>query len=158
MDFNQASRLTEAEAREYLEKLRWSNGTICPHCESDNVGKLNGKAHRPGVYKCRACRKQLTVTVGTIFHRSHSLLRQWVIAFHLVAASKKGISALQLQRMLGLGSYKSAWHLAHRIRYAMQNEPLRTMLSGTVEVDETWVAPGSGAAAMDSRSITKRPL
>lgn len=141
MTFDEASKLTEEQAREYLESLRWPDGPACPHCGDTKAGKLNGKATRPGVHKCWGCRKQFTVTVGTIFHRSHISLRQWVMAFHLVCASKKGISALQLQRMLGLKSYKSAWHLAHRIRHAMQNEPLRGMLNGDVECDETWVGP-----------------
>lgn len=141
MDFQKATKLTEDQAREYLESLRWPNGPVCAHCGSDNAGKLNGKATRPGVYKCRDCRKQFTVTVGTIFHRSHIDLRTWVMAFCIICASKKGVSALQLQRMLGLASYKSAWHMAHRIRHAMQNEPLKGLLAGTIEADETWVGP-----------------
>ena len=139
MTFNRATKLTEEQAREYLESLRWPNGPRCVHCDSDNVAKLNGKATRPGVYKCRDCRKQFTVTIGTIFERSHIPLVTWVMAFCLICSSKKGISALQLQRMLGLASYKSAWHMAHRIRHAMQNEPLNGLLSGTIEVDETFV-------------------
>lgn len=141
MTFDQASKLTNETAREYLEKLRWDGQPFCPHCGSLNVAKLNGKATRPGVHKCKdkACRKQFTVTVGTIFEDSHIELRHWVMAFCLVCSSKKGISALQLQRMLGLGSYKSAWHMAHRIRYAMAQQPLKGLLSGTVESDETWI-------------------
>ena len=139
MTFKTASKLTEDQAREHLEKLRWPNGARCVHCDSENVAKLNGKATRPGVYKCRDCRKQGTVTVNTIFERSHIDLRTWIMAFSLICSSKKGISALQLQRMLGLGSYKSAWHLAHRIRHAMQSEPLRGMLAGTIESDETYI-------------------
>ncbi|NOT01870.1 MAG: IS1595 family transposase [Phycisphaerales bacterium] len=143
LTYKQVCKLTENDAREYLERLRWPNGPVCAHCGSAVVAKLNGKATRPGVYKCKAreCRKQFTVTVGTIFERSHIPLTTWIQAFHLICASKKGVSALQLQRMLGLKSYKSAWHMAHRVRHAMQNEPLRTMLSGTVEADETWVGP-----------------
>jgi transposase-like protein len=141
MDFQTASKLTDEQARAYLESLRWPNGAVCPHCGQAGASKLNGKATRPGVHKCknRECRKQFTVTVGTIFERSHIGLREWVMAFALVCASKKGISALQLQRMLGLKSYKSAWHLAHRIRHAMRSEPLRGMLAGTIEMDETYV-------------------
>lgn len=146
MDLAQLTELNEDQAREYLEHLRWPDGPICPHCGGDQITKLNGKAHRVGVFKCRdnACRKQFSVTVGTIFHRSHIPLRKWIMGFHLICASKKGISALQLQRMLGFKSYKTAWHMAHRVRYAMQNEPLRTMLGtdgGIVESDETWVGP-----------------
>ncbi|UCE58174.1 MAG: IS1595 family transposase [Phycisphaerales bacterium] len=141
MNFNKACQLSEDEAREYLEGLRWPNGPICPHCGSEDSAKLNGKATRPGVHKCknRECRRQFTVTVGTIFERSHIPLSKWIMAFCLVCSSKKGMSAHQLYRMLGLGSYKSAWHLAHRIRHAMKSEPLRGMLSGTVEADETYV-------------------
>jgi len=141
MDFQNASKLTEDQARDYLEKLRWDGQPFCPHCGSLSVGKLHGKATRPGVYKCKdsACRKQFTVTVGTIFEDSHIPLGKWVMAFCLVCSSKKGISALQLQRMLDLKSYKSAWHMGHRIRHAMQNEPMRTILSGIVEMDETYV-------------------
>lgn len=141
MDFDKACKLTNEQAREYLEKLRWNGEPFCAHCASLEVTKLNGKATRPGVYKCRSCRKQFTVTVGTIFEDSHIELRQWVKAFSLVCSSKKGISAHQLYRMLGLGSYKSAWHMAHRIRWAMQNEPLKGLLAGTIEADETWVGP-----------------
>ncbi|MHC4698028.1 MAG: IS1595 family transposase [Planctomycetota bacterium] len=139
MNYIQACKLDEDGAREYLESLRWPDGPRCVHCDSENVARLNGKATRPGVLKCRECRKQFTVTVNTIFHRSHIPLTKWVMAFCLICASKKGMSALQLQRMLGLASYQSAWHMAHRIRHAMQNEPLKGLLNGTVEVDETWI-------------------
>jgi len=139
MTFDQACKLTNEQARDYLEKLRWDGKPCCPHCGSLEATKLQGKATRPGVYKCRACRKQFTVTVGTIFEDSHIELRQWVMAFCLVCSSKKGVSAHQLYRMLGLGSYKSAWHMAHRIRHAMAQEPLKGLLAGTIEADETWV-------------------
>lgn len=141
MEFKQACKLDNNSAREYLEKLRWGGEPFCPHCGSLSVTKLQGKSTRPGVHKCKDknCRKQFTVTVGTIFEDSHIELRHWVMAFSLICSSKKGISALQLQRMLGLGSYKSAWHMAHRIRWAMQNEPMQTILKGTIEMDETYV-------------------
>jgi transposase-like protein len=131
-------RLTEEEARQYLERVRWPNVPACPHCGSINVNRLQGKATRPGVFKCRDCRKQFTVTVGTIFERSHIALRHWVYAFASMCASKKGISAHQLHRELGI-TYKSAWFMCHRIRYAMQREPLCSLLKGTVEADETYV-------------------
>ena len=133
------AEMTEGEARKFIEKVRWSKGAECPHCGAKKPYKLDGKAHRPGVYKCSKCRKQFTVTVGTIMHRSHISLKQWLMAFYLMCSSKKGVSALQLQRNLGLGSYKTAWHLAHRIRYAMTQEPLKSLLKGTVEVDETYI-------------------
>lgn len=132
-------KLTEDQARAHLEGIRWPNGAACPRCGDTAVTKLQGKSTRPGVYKCKGCRKPFTVTVGTIFEDSHIPLAKWVMAFHLMCSSKKGISALQLQRNLGLGSYKSAWHMAHRIRHAMRSEPLASMLAGVVECDEAWI-------------------
>ena len=134
-----AARLTEDEARAILEKIRWPEGPACPHCNGKNVTRIQAKANsiRDGVIQCNECRKQFTVTVGTIMHRSHITLRQWVQAYYSMCSHKKGVSALQLQRNLGLHSYKAAWHLAHRIRFAMREEPLASALSGTVEADET---------------------
>lgn len=141
MNLAKLTEMTEAEARQYLERLRWPDGPICPKkgCGCVDIVSLESDATRRGLKRCKACRKQFTVTVGTIFERSHIPLRKWVAAFHLMCSSKKGISALQLQRNLGLGSYKSAWHMAHRIRYAMKQEPLRSKLRGAVEVDETYI-------------------
>ena len=99
------------------------------------------KSTRDGVIQCNECREQFTVILGTVMESSHITLRQWVQAFHSMCSHKKGVSALQLQRNLGLGSYKSAWHLAHRIRLAMRQEPLASSLKGTVEVDETYIGP-----------------
>jgi transposase-like protein len=132
-------RLTEEEARTILESIRWPNGPICPHCGSDNITHLKAGKARDGVIQCNACRGQFTVTVGTVMHRSHITLRQWVQAFYSMCSHKKGVSALQLQRNLGLHSYQSAWHLAHRIRLAMAEDPLASKLQGMVEVDETYV-------------------
>src|SRR6266478_4748184 len=145
-------------AREYLEALRWPEGPICPHCGVEGEAyKLTPKAKEPvtepqspvelqkrvrkprrGLWKCAGCRMQFTVTVGTIFEDSHIPLNKWLLAFHLICASKKGMSAHQLHRMLGV-TYKSAWFMAHRIRYAMTQEPLSSKLTGIVEVDETYV-------------------
>lgn len=109
----------ETAAREHLEKLLWADGVTCPHCGSiDQSTKLEGKSTRPGVYKCKACRKPFSVTVGTVFERSKIPLNLWVYATDLMTASKKGISAHQLHRMLGV-TYKTAWFMAHRIREAM---------------------------------------
>lgn len=138
MDLSQLTEMTEAQAREFLEEVRWHGNPVCPHCGGTEAYQLKGSATRPGVWKCSKCRKQFTVTVGTVMHRSHIPLRKWVIAFHLMSSSKKGISALQLQRVLGIKNYKNAWHLAHRIRLAM-TEGLGAVLKGTVEVDETYV-------------------
>ena len=134
-------RLTEDQARSILEKLRWPQGIECPHCKSKNVMRINGKAEkvRDGLLRCKDCRKQFTVTVGTVMHRSHITLRQWVQAFYSICSHKKGVSSLQLQRNLGLHSYRSAWHLTHRIRLAMNEAPLAGLLKGVVEVDETYI-------------------
>lgn len=134
-------RLTEDEARTMLESIRWPKGPVCPHCQSKDVTRINGKADRvrDGLIQCRDCRRQFTVTLGTIMQGSHITLRQWVQAFHSMSSHKKGVSALQLQRNLGLHSYNSAWHLAHRIRAAMQVDPVASVLKGVVEVDETYV-------------------
>lgn len=113
-------------ARAHLEKLLWPNGPVCPHCGVvDEATAMKGKAHRAGLYNCRACDEQFTVTVGTIFEDSKLPLQKWVLGMHLMAASKKGISAKQLERMLGLGSYRTAWFMAHRIREALRMEPMK---------------------------------
>jgi transposase-like protein len=134
-------RLTEDEARNILEGIRWPNGIACPHCGSLKVTRLQAKSNkiRDGVIQCNDCRGQFTVTVGTIMERSHITLRQWVQAFYSMCSHKKGVSALQLQRNLGLHSYQSAWHLAHRIRAAMAEGPLAGKLKGVVECDETYI-------------------
>jgi transposase-like protein len=134
-------RLTEDEARTILENIRWPNGPACPHCGSIKVTRIQAKSEkvRDGVIQCNDCRKQFTVTVKTVMHRSHITLRQWVQAIYSICSHKKGISALQLQRNLGLHSYRPAWHLAHRIRAAMRKGPLAGLLKGIVEVDETYV-------------------
>lgn len=126
-------------ARVYLESLRWANGVTCPHCGA--IGdhyKLEGKSHRPGLWKCKDCREQFSVTVGTVFESSKIKLHIWLQACHMMSASKKGVSAKQLERMLGV-TYKTAWFMAHRIREAMTTEPTRTLGgSNPVEVDETY--------------------
>lgn len=133
------------KAREYLEFLRWGvSGPACPHCGGSDpysiIPKKAGSKTRKGLYKCRIkeCRKQFTVTVGTIFEDSHIPLNKWLQGLHLICASKKGISSKQLQRMLGI-TYKAAWFMSHRLRHAMRQEPLMGLLSGVVEVDETYV-------------------
>jgi transposase-like protein len=131
-------------AREWLEAKRWPEGPVCPHCGVvDRAYKLVPKATssrpvRKGVWKCRDCRKQFTVTIGTIFAETHIPLNKWLYAIHLMCASKKGISALQLSRTLEV-TYKSGWFLAHRIRKAMEKDPMAGKLTGVVEADETYV-------------------
>ncbi|HUI87334.1 MAG TPA: IS1595 family transposase, partial [Anaerolineales bacterium] len=141
--FKQLRNLTEDQARELLEAVRWPNGVICPRCGSDRAHKLEpkteGKTHvRAGVYFCGACRKQFTVTVGTVMERSRIKIADWLMGFYLVCSSKKGISAHQLHRTLGL-SYEAAWFMAHRIRFAMTQNPMDTLLDGTVEADEAYI-------------------
>ncbi|MGP8051374.1 MAG: IS1595 family transposase [Desulfobaccales bacterium] len=153
MNLSEIGKLTEEEAREYLEKTLWPNGPVCPHCGQQGAWTLNGDSYRKGLYKCKTCKEPFTVTIGTIMEDSHLPVRKWLMAFSLMCASKKGISALQLQRQLGLGSYQTAWHLCHRIRLAM-NE-IR-VLSGTVEVDETYVG-GKPRKGIDPKTGNPRP-
>ena len=135
----------EDAARAYLEKELWPENPICPHCGViGKAYKLQSKPGtrnrlRKGVYKCASCREPFTVTVGTIFEDSKVPLHKWLLAIHLLCSSKKGISAHQLMRNLELGSYRTAWFMAHRIRHAMKQEPLASMLTGTVEMDETYI-------------------
>lgn len=138
------------KARALLESLRWPRGAVCPHCGFNEVYRLTARASskrpaRVGVYKCAACRQQFTVTVGTIFEDSHIPISKWLMAIFILCSSKKAISAHQLHRMLDM-TYKTAWFMAHRIRYAMGPKlPLGKLLSGTVEVDETFIG-GKGKA------------
>ncbi len=137
----------ETAAREHLESIRWNGAPFCPHCaEAENVTKMQGESHRAGLYQCNSCRGAFTVTTGSVMESSHIPLNKWVLAFHLMCASKKGMSALQLQRMLGLGSYRSAWFLAHRVREAMAPGGGGLLGSGgkVVEVDETYIGTKKG--------------
>src|ERR1700692_3551501 len=165
---------SEKAAFEYVEGQLWPDGPTCPHCGSvDRIGRLEGvrskpsKKHpegveQPGLYKCYSCRKQFTVRIGTIFEDSHLPLRLWLQAIHMLCASKKGHSPRPLQRMLCCGM-KTAWHLGHRIRAAMDEKPgvFSSPIGGagkTVEADETCVggkaknrayeAPGPKQAVM----------
>ncbi len=126
-------------ARAHLEAVRWPHGANCPHCGSVEVVRMEGKAHRVGVFNCRDCRSQFTVTVGSVFERSHVPLHKWVLATHLLTASKKGMSSKQLSRMLSV-TYKTAWFMSHRIREAM-TDPSPAPLGGEgkiVEADEAY--------------------
>jgi transposase-like protein len=129
----------ETKAREHLEAIRWPDGPYCPHCgETQKVYRLNGKSHRPGLLHCNGCNEAFTVTVGTVMERSHAL-NKWVLAYRLMASSKKGFSAHQLHRTLGV-TYKTAWFMAHRIRESMREikpEPLGGE-GKFVEADETF--------------------
>jgi len=132
----------ENKAREHLESILWPNGPACPRCGAIDarITKLQGKSTRPGVYKCKDCRKPFSVTVGTVMERSHIPLTKWVLAAHLMASSKKGMSAHQLHRMLGT-TYETAWFLAHRLREAMTNKKPDPIggANKVVEADESYV-------------------
>src|SRR2546430_2587027 len=134
----------ETKAREWLEARVWPDGPICPHCggTDDDVTKLEGSKHRPGVYQCNQCREQFTVTVKTVFERSHIPLSKWLAALFLLTASKKGVSAHQIHRSLGI-SYKFSWFLMHRLREAMRTgdllPPMGEESGNIVEVDETYI-------------------
>jgi transposase-like protein len=130
------------KAREHLEALHWPNGPVCSHCgncDAERITKLAGKSTRPGVHKCKECAKPFTVTVGTIFEDSKIPLNKWMLAFRLLSGAKKGFSAHELHRALGI-TYKSAWFLMHRIREAMTDEggPLGGP-GAVVEADEAFV-------------------
>lgn len=129
------------KARQFLEAARWPKGPICPHCGSVSKAHyaLNGAAHRPGLWKCKDCRKQFSVTVGTVFERSKIPLHQWMQAVYLICSSKKGCSAHQLERTLDV-QYKTAWFMFHRIREAMKSPGgILGGGGGTVEADETYI-------------------
>lgn len=136
----------ESEARKHLESLRWPSGPVCPHCGGvERNSALSGTSHRDGLYFCGDCRSQFTVTVGTVFERSKIPLHKWLMAAHLIAASKKGISSKQLERMLGV-TYKTAWFMSHRLREAMK--PAGGSMFGAggkvVEADETFIGRKPG--------------
>jgi transposase-like protein len=132
----------ETKAREWLEARVWPNGPVCAHCGAtgDDVTALKGKAHRPGLYQCSQCREQFTVTVRTVFERSKIPLSKWLAALFMLTASKKGVSAHQVHRSLGI-SYKSSWFMMHRLREAMRSGGLLPPIGGdgkVVEADETY--------------------
>ena len=135
---------TEEAARGYFEALRWPDGPVCPHC-GNNDGKRIYKATpnpkkkiRAGLYKC-ASATSFTATIGTVCEDSHIPLNKWLIGFYMMCASKTQVSALQLQRQLEIGSYRSALHLCHRIRFALMEIGHAEKLTGTVEADETYI-------------------
>jgi transposase-like protein len=125
----------EDNCRGYLEKLRWPSGPACPKCQGKDVVRVGG---RDSVLRCKGCQTQFTVTAGTVFNDSHLPLTKWLMAAYLITESKKGMSALQIQRVLGIGGYKTAWYLCHRIRSAMI-ESQKQLLKGIVEIDETYI-------------------
>src|SRR6204780_2854 len=136
---------TDDAARAHLESIRWPKGPVCPHCKTSDQTKFSTIAANPekkvraGLRWCAACEKQFTVTIGTIFEDSHIPLRKWLIAWYLICSSKKGISSLQLQRNLELGSYHTALFMAHRIRHALRDMSFAEKLDGIVEADECFI-------------------
>jgi transposase-like protein len=156
-DIQNAAFHDDEKAREALEAIRWPDGPVCAHCgnlDQDKIAKGQGKAHRPGLYYCAACNGQFTVTVGTVMERSKIPLSKWLFAMHLMGVSKKGMSALQMQRMLGV-TYKTAWFLCHRIREAMKPANVGP-IGGTnkvVESDETVI----GGKAKNRAYAKKEP-
>jgi transposase-like protein len=140
--------IDEDAAIAHLESILWPSGPVCPHCGLiGEAYKLNGKTTRKGLRKCKGCRKPFTVRMKTIFEDSKIPLHKWLLAIHLLCTSKKGMSAHQLWRNLWgehedgktKGSYRSAWFMFHRVRWAMGQEPLKEKLSGIFEIDEVWI-------------------
>ncbi|MFC1729201.1 IS1595 family transposase [candidate division KSB1 bacterium] len=160
LSFSKLANFTEDQAREYLESIRWSNGVVCPHCKSTGASKFNPvqrKNRKPqnGLYRCtnKPCNKQFTVTVGTVCEGSHIPLNKWLMAMSLLCSSKKGMSAHQLHRMLGV-TYKTAWFMAHRIRHAMTQDLSEKKFAGIVEIDEGYI--GAKAIGKTGRGATDK--
>lgn len=152
-------RMTEEEARKWVEDIRWPDGPFCPRCGSyTDAYRLGGKSTKKGLCKCRSCRKTFTVRIGTIFEESPLPLRDWIYAITRMCASKKGISAHQLHRELGV-TYKTAWFLCHRIRHAMAPDG-SLKLSGEVEADEAYVGgkPRYKGTSKKGRGTSKTPV
>jgi transposase-like protein len=145
----------------HYERIRWPQGVECPRCNGKKISQFyaNGKTGKERhLYTCIDCRYQFTVTVGTIFHDSHIPLGKWFVAIFMICSAKKGISAKQLQRELGFGSYKTAWYVAHRIRVAMQEDGgFLEKFSGIVEADETYIG-GKGKGLRGRSTATKTPV
>lgn len=137
--FLEVVKWSDERCREELEASRWPNGPICPKCGVDNPYRIERRSRTKNIvsklYRCRACRKDYTATVGTIFEDSHIPLSKWFAAIYLMAASKKGMSAHQLHRQLDI-TYKSAWFMCHRIREAMRSKEFAPLM-GVIEADES---------------------
>lgn len=155
--FNRDIFQDEAKARTWLETELWPEGPVCPHCGAlHRATRIQGETSRAGLYMCNECRKQFTVTVGTLYERSHVPLNKWLFAVYLMMASKKGVSAHQIHRMIGV-SYKTAWFMCHRIREGLSDRSFSSPLGGrnkVVEADETYLG---GKEANKHKSKRSRP-
>ena len=155
---------TEETAIALLESILWPNGPECPHCENKDAAKFwkvtasKTTGVRAGLRQCAVCKAKTRVTVGTIFEDSHIPLNKWLIAWYLLCGAKKSMSALQLQGAIGLGSYKSAWFMAHRIRHAMADPVLVRKLSGIVEADESWIGGKNTGKGSAGAKMNKTPV
>jgi len=151
---------SDETAREYIESLLWPNGAVCPHCKNSDqksIWKIQAnpaKKIRAGLHRCAKCNKEFTVTVGTIFEDSHIPLRKWLIAWYMICSSKKGISSLQLQRNLELGSYRTALFMSHRIRHALKENGYAEKMDGIVEADECFIPTGTKGEGQPTRKLT----
>src|SRR5580704_10516863 len=139
--------------REALTKLRWPDGIRCPECNSEKISYVE-KRH---IYDCDSCRYQFSVLAGTIFHDTHLPLTKWFYATYIMCESRKGVSANQLKRMLGV-SYKTAWYLCHRIRAAMKEAEPRPKMTGIVEMDETYIGGHHHGAGVEGRGDPKKEI
>lgn len=149
---------SEEKAYDLIESLRWPNGPVCPHCGSDKKAyRIRASRQKRRLWKCAACRKPFSVLMGTIFESSHIPLNKWLAAMYLMCSSKKSISASQIQRSLGI-TYKSTWFLCHRIHEAMSKKPLKDLLKGIVEVDETYVGGKKRKGSKRGRGTKKVPV
>src|SRR3954470_20311261 len=162
MDIFSGARFTDdTAAREFLETVLWPDGPVCPHCGVfNNAFRITRKGQFRGFYRCkeRDCRKDFTVTMKTVMERSHIALHKWVLAFALYTASKKGFTAHQLHRTIGV-TYRSAWFMAHRIRESMRDGGLEPMggEGKIVEADETYFGKPEVARVSPRRVADGRP-
>jgi transposase-like protein len=147
----------ENQAREWLEGYRWPNGPFCCHCGGTRVAPMGGKKHRPGLYYCPDCRGQFTVMTGSVMESSHVKITKWVMAIRLMASSKKGFSAHQLHRSIGV-TYKTAWFMFHRLREAMA-DPSAPPIGGEgkiVEADEAYHGPRKSPVTLSRGRVPQK--
>lgn len=152
----------EPKARALMEELIWPNGPTCPHCQTKNPCRIKAKTGsksgaRAGLWFCGKCRKQFTVTVGTVLEKSHVPMGKWAMAIFILCSSKKGISAHQLHRMIRV-TYRTAWFMFHRLRYASKDGPLAALIEGTAEVDEAFIGGKATTGADGIRRSRKTPV